>query len=175
MSFYSDLENALYDGTANSLILLGHTTTPVVFSNEGGVEPAETFCVINILRSQAIGRAFESTAIDPLVGLVYTQQYEITVRFSFFGSTSGEVSYDFFENINKNRLVRNKFQEHGISPVRKTDVRRVPQLRTTTWVDSFNLDVTFGFNYKSTQLVDWAEQVRIKDQKGSTTLIPPSI
>lgn len=175
MSFYSDLEDALYKGTTESLAMLDHADVPAIFSHANGTEPASTYCVINILNTQAIGRAAESTTIDSLVGFVYTQQYEITVRFSFLGSDSGEVAFNFFENINKNRLVREKYQTYGISPWRKSDVRRVPQLRTTTWVDSFNLDVTFAFNYKTTQLASWVDQVRIKDERGSTSLIPPTI
>lgn len=175
MSFYSDLEDFLIKGTEDTLTLLGHTSTPAIFSHGNGKEPAETYCVINVLSAQAIGRAFESTAIDTAQGLVYSQQYEITARFSFLGSKSGEVSFGFFENINKNRLVREYFQTNGISPMRKSDIRRVPQLRTTKWVDSFNLDVTFGFNYKSTQIINWVDQVRIKDSKGASSLIPPNI
>lgn len=179
MSMYTDLEDFLLAGTQEAFDLLGYPTPNaegrewIIFSNGNGGEPCETYCTIDVLNTQAIGRAFESTAIDTQIGLVYTQQYEVTVRFRFIGSQSGELSYTFFENINKNRLVREIFQLKGISPTRKTPVRKVPQLRTVTWIDSFNVDVVFSFNHATTQLVNWVEHVRIRDEKGNISTIPP--
>ena len=179
MSLYSDLEDFLLEGTQEAFALLGYPTPNtdgdewIIFSHSNGAEPCESYCVINVLNTLAVGRAFESTAIDTQTGLVYTQQYELTVRFQFVGSQSGELSHVFFENINKNRLVREIFQVKGISPTRKTPVRRVPQLRTVTWIDSFNVDVVFSFNHKTTQVVNWVEHVRIKDEKNDITTIPP--
>lgn len=178
-NLYTDLEAFLLSGMQESFSLLGYPTPNaegkewIIFSHGNGLEPAESYCVINIMNTQAMGRGFESTAIDPTVGIVYTQQYEVSVRFQFYGPGAGELSYCLFENINKNRLVRQIFQNLGISPTRKTPVRRVPQLRTITWIDSFTLDVVFSFNHKTTQLTSWVEHIRIRDEKGNIQTIPP--
>ena len=91
--------------------------------------------------------------------LSVTAAYEVNAQLSFVGSQSGEMAYSFYQRINNNPLVFEELARNKLGVMRKSQVRRAPQKRDTTWVEYHNLDVTFSYHIVTKQVVDIVEGV----------------
>lgn len=149
-----------------SLKALDEFTTPlVIYSHSGGTEPAGSYVVVNILSVEQIGH-HTSSGLAKANGLVYdlsvTAAYEVNVQLSFVGSRSGEMAYSFYQRINNNPLVLEEASKNKLGFMRKSQVRRAPQKRDTTWVEYHNLDVTFSYHVVTKQVVGIIEGVVVQ-------------
>ena len=183
MSIYSELRQALRKGTLVVLSSYFPTTISqdkgIIFSHTNGTEPSIPYVVIQIGKASQEGRTSYSTYANSVENLTIVNHYRVTVQFSFLGTTSGDMAYDFDNAIINNVVVREAFQRLNLAPVEKTDVRRIPVLRETKWTEFESLNVVFTYAVKTTQAVDIIEHIRIvyaDDQNPDTeeTLyIPP--
>lgn len=180
MSIYSDARSAIRAGTVSLLTNLNYGTTPVIYSHQNAPEPTSTYVVIQIISLDQRGRvssAYRTTEGTELVKhLEFVANYEVRVQLSFIGSVSADIAYDFDNSILNNVVAREGWQKVNLVPIRKSIVRRIPQLRDTQWVEVQNIDVTFAYAVKTSQPIDWVETVTIDNQEsGEIQVIPPVV
>ena len=149
-----------------SLVALNEFPTPLlIYSHQNGNEPAVSYVVLNILSVEQQGH-HSSSGLTKANGLDYelsvTAAYEVNAQLSFVGSQSGEMAYSFYQRINNNPLVFEELARNKLGVMRKSQVRRAPQKRDTTWVEYHNLDVTFSYHIVTKQVVDIVEGITVE-------------
>ena len=149
-----------------SLVALDEFVNPlVIYSHSNGTEPAGSYVVVNILSVDQQGQHTSSGLLE--VSITEYEQtikaaYEVTCQLSFVGSQSGEMAYSFYQRINNNPLVFEELARNKLGVMRKSQVRRAPQKRDTTWVEYHNLDVTFSYHIVTKQVVDIVEGITVE-------------
>jgi hypothetical protein len=136
----------------------------IIFSHGNGLEPNSNYCVINILENRQKGRASESTrtkegATWEQQSLPFTVFYYAKVQFSFIGKDALDVGMEFQNNVTNNRQVIEAYQYKSLSPVNKTDLKRLPKLRETDWVETTTIDLDFGYSVQRYQDINWIEYI----------------
>lgn len=167
MAAYSVVRKAVRRAVIQSLIEYFPTKAEqeelIFFSHTNGSEPSKPFVVINILSEEQIGKHSTSTLSDPTQDMLYIRaSYEMTVQFTFCGSTAGDMAYSFSQRINNNPFSFSSLRKEKLSVLRKSKIRRAPQKRDTKWVEYFNQDVVFSYTVNTEQPVDWIEAVVIE-------------
>lgn len=167
MAAYSLVRKAVRRAVIQSLIEYFPTQKDqddlIFFSHTNGLEPSRPFVVINILSNEQVGKHSTSTLSDPSQDMLYIRaSYEMTVQFTFCGSTAGDMAYSFSQRINNNPFSFSSLNKEKLSVLRKSKVRRAPQKRDTGWVEYFNQDVVFSYTVNTSQPVDWIEAVVIE-------------
>lgn len=157
MNIYDLVKTSLYNSTKEII-----TNNQVIHSHQGGQEPRGTYCAINVLRADKIGMEYDSTYASEDVAsnteVFSRNEYETIVRFMFVGKDAGNLAYHF-ESVMDNPASRFHFGTENLAVMRKSEVRRVPERRDTTWVDNFTLDVIFSYAVETTQSIDIIEDV----------------
>lgn len=166
---YTDVRKAIRLG---AIAALGEfPAAPVIFSNSNGLEPAESYVVVNILNIEQQGHHSKSTLTNEDEELTFQVAYEVLVQLSFIGSLSGDMSQSFTQNINNNPLTLEELKKNKLGLMRKSQIRRAPQKRDTKWVEYHNMDVTFNYVIITNQLVDVVEGVVIEDNLDETPVL----
>lgn len=166
---YTDVRAAI---RRSALAALSEFTNPIIiFSHEGGTEPAESYVVVNILNIEQQGRHITSTLTNTDEQLSIQAQYEILVQFSFIGSLSGDMAQSFTQRINNNPVALEELKKQRLGLMRKSQIRRAPQKRDTKWVEYHNMDATFNYTVNTNQLVDVVEGVVIADETSEIPVI----
>lgn len=167
MSFYSLIEDNLYDATFNSLSVIGYPDVKVIFSHKNIREPSGTYCLITIIRVRQEGYKDEATFLtdhNPTTSKAFLQSishYKILVQFSFIGRDADKVSFDFRHNVINNRACRDEWLKMNFGFLEKSDLRRNPQARETQWVDEFKMDIEMSFAVSTKQEYDWVDTVEV--------------
>lgn len=136
----------------------------VIFSHGGGLEPNDNYCVINIIENRQKGRASEATRTKQgetweQQSLPFTVFYYAKVQFSFIGKDALELGMEFQNNVTNNRQAIEAYQYKSLSPVNKTDLKRLPKLRETDWVETAVIDLDFGYSVQRYQDINWIEYI----------------
>ena len=160
MNIYSTVRGAIRNVTLKALDEFTNPT--VIFSHQSGNEPSGSYVTVSILNVDQTGRHVSSGLVEAN-GAKFEEtikvSYEVTCQLSFVGSQSGEMAYSFYQRINNNPLVFEELARNKLGVMRKSQVRRAPQKRDTTWVEYHNLDVTFSYHIVTKQVVDIVEGV----------------
>ena len=160
MNIYSTVRGAIRNVTLKAL---GEFTNPlVIYSHANGNEPAGSYVTVSILNVDQTGRHVSSGLVEAN-GATFEEtikvSYEVMAQLSFVGSQSGEMAYSLYQRINNNPLVLEEAARNKLGFMRKSQVRRAPQKRDTTWVEYHNLDVTFSCHVVTKQVVGTIEGV----------------
>jgi hypothetical protein len=150
-----------------------YPTTPVIFSNSNGSEPAESYVVVNILGITQQGHHVTSSKLDSQDRQAVQVCYEVMVQLSFIGSLSGDMSHSFNQRINNNYLVLEDLKRNKLGVMRKSNIRRAPQIRETKWVEYHNMDVTFSYIAVTQDVVGIVEAVVVEDVTAETIFRVP--
>lgn len=169
MAIYPQVRTALRNSAIAALA--DYPTTPIIFSNANGTEPAESYVVISISSINQQGHHSTSTLLNTSGELIFSVAYEIFVQISFIGSLSGELAQAFTQNINNNPLTRQALQTQKLGFMRKSQIRRAPQLRDTKWVEYHNMDVTFNYVVVTNQVIDSVDGVVITDETSEIPVV----
>lgn len=182
MGIVNYLKVATRLGTLEALTQAGYLSSPVIFSHQNAPEPSAPYCVINPLLINQIGRTEISTFTDDgywiedtdgdisysgnnlyqaeqFRNLYYKTTYEVQVQFTFAGSNAEDLAFYFHNAVCNNRTISSIYRKNGLSPMRKSSLRRSPQRRDTKWVDYWNVDVTFLYAVITKQDVDWIDSI----------------
>lgn len=163
MNIYSTVRGAIRNVTLKALDEFVNPT--VIFSHQSGNEPAGSYVTVSILNVDQTGRHVSSGLVEAN-GAKFEEtikvSYEVMAQLSFVGSQSGEMAYSFYQRINNNHLVFDELARNKLGFMRKSQVRRAPQKRDTTWVEYHNLDVTFSYHVVSTDAVDIVEGITVE-------------
>lgn len=169
MSVYSLVRTAIRNAAISALS--EYPTSPVIFSNLNGEEPAESYAVVNILSIEQQGHHSTSTRTNTVNELSIQACYEVLVQLSFIGSLSGDMAQSFTQRINNNPVSLEELKKQKLGLMRKSQIRRAPQKRDTKWVEYHNMDVTFNYIVNTNQLVDIVDGVVIADQTSEIPVI----
>lgn len=161
MNLYTSLRTSIRNVTLKALSY-DFATMPIIFSHQGGTEPAESYAAIYVLSVRQVGHSQVGTLTNTSEELSFGVAYEADIQISFFGSKSGDAIHAFVQNINNNPLVLEETKKNNLGFMRKTQVRSNPQKRDTQWVDSFNITLTVNYIVGTQQLVDIVENVIIE-------------
>lgn len=182
MAAYSTIRKSLFRAASQALIEYFPTSVEqnkgIFFSHTGGSEPSTPFVVINILGIQQTGRSQTSGLLDASLNVSVQASYEVTVQFSFCGSTAGDMAQSFTQRLNGNPIVMEAFRREGLGYMRKSNLRRAPQKRDTQWVEYFNQDFIFSYVVNIQQPIDYVETVIVEDQTqdpSQTFTVPPNV
>lgn len=160
MNLYIGLRTAIRNV---GLVALDEFVNPnLIFSHQNGNEPAGSYVTISILNVEQQSQHTSSGLVEANLTQyeqTITTANEVLCQFSFVGSQSGEMAYSFYQRINNNPLVFEELARNKLGVMRKSQVRRAPQKRDTTWVEYHNLDVTFSYHVVTKQVVDIIEGV----------------
>lgn len=173
MAVYGDVRKAIRLSAIAALSEF--PTTPVIFSNTSGSEPAESYVVVNILSIEQQGQASVSTRTTADFKILVQGCYEIMCQFSFIGSLSGDMAQSFTQRINNSPVVLEAITKNKLGIMRKSQIRRAPQKRDTKWVEYHNMDVTFNYIVNTEQVVDWVESVVVDSEQTGEFTIPENI
>lgn len=183
MDIYTNLRKSLWRATAKSLQEYFPTTDAqnngIIFSHGNGLESSSPYVVINILGHTQQGRSEVASTTNETFELIYQTSYEVSVQYSFIGSTSGDMAHLFSQRMNGgNPFALESFRKENLGYMRKSEIRRAPQKRDTKWVEGFNQDFVFSYNIRTTQVVDWIESVILENKiidPSETFTVPPGI
>lgn len=160
MNLYIGLRTAIRNV---GLVALDEFVNPnLIFSHQNGNEPAGSYVTISILNVEQQSQHTSSGLVEANLTQyeqTITTANEVLCQFSFVGSQSGEMAYSFYQRINNNPLVFEELARNKLGVMRKSQVRRAPQKRDTTWVEYHNLDVTFSYHVVTKQVVGIIEGV----------------
>ena len=163
MNIYSTVRGAIRNVTLKAL---DEFTDPlVIYSHSNGNEPAGSYVTVSILNVEQQGQHVSSGLVKANLTQyeqTITTANEVMCQFSFVGSQSGEMAYSFYQRINNNPLVFEELARNKLGVMRKSQVRRAPQKRDTTWVEYHNLDVTFSYHVVTKQVVDIVEGITVE-------------
>ena len=163
MNIFTTVRGAIRNVTLKAL---DEFTNPlVIYSHANGNEPAGSYVTVSILNVDQTGRHVSSGLVEAN-GAKFEEtikvSYEVMAQLSFVGSKSGEMAYSFYQRINNNPLVFEELARNKLGVMRKSQVRRAPQKRDTTWVEYHNLDVTFSYHIVTKQVVDIVEGITVE-------------
>jgi hypothetical protein len=158
-----------------ALAALSEYTSPqVIFSNSSGTEPSGSYAVVNILNIVQIGHRSTSTLLDLNKNQATFVSYEVQAQYSFIGSESGDMAQSFTQRINNIQSSLNAQTTNKLGVMRKSSIRRSPQLRDTKWVEYHNIDVTFSYTVVTQEVTDEIDVVIIQNQVTNNTFtVPP--
>lgn len=173
MAIYSDVRAAIRKG---ALVALSEfPTAPIIFSHEGGTEPAASYVVVNILSIEQQGHHSTSSQTTADFKLNARVVYEVMCQLSFVGSLSGDMAQSFTQRINNSPLVREALTKNNLGFMRKSQIRRAPQKRDTKWVEYHNLDATFNYIVNSTDVSDWVESIIVDSEQTGIFTVPEGV
>ena len=156
------IKDAIYDSLKEILKGTGHKNTKVVFSDENGLEPKNTYCMVNILDRQRYGRTSESTFLTADKEEMWrTEFFKICLRLSFIGNSADEIAWDFDDSVPASRTFLQEFQKRNLGYIQKSKLRRIPQPRETKWMPMWNVDIDLSFAIQSRQVMDWIEYISV--------------
>ena len=171
MAVYGDVRKAIRLSAIAALSEF--PTTPVIFSNTSGSEPAESYVVVSILSISQQGHRVTSSQLDLTERQSVQVAYEVMCQFSFIGSKSGDMAQSFTQRINNNYKVFEDLARNKLGVMRKSDIRRSPQKRQTKWVEYHNMDVTFSYIVLTQDVIDLIEAVVVEDVTADTIFRVP--
>lgn len=163
MNLYTGLRTAVRNVVL--VTLDGFTNPTVIFSHSNGNEPTGSYVTVSILNVEQQGQHTSSGLVEKNLTQyeqTITTANEVMCQFSFVGSQSGEMAYSFYQRINNNPLVFDELARNSLGVMRKSQVRRAPQKRDTTWVEYHNLDVTFSYHVVTRQVLDIVEGITVE-------------
>jgi hypothetical protein len=162
------IEDAINGSLRQILDHLDMDDVKLVFANQGGLEPPKTYCLMNIIDKTRVGRVQESVG-SPVNGISenwYTNYYTLLVQISFIGKDSGDVMAEFEDSVFSSRRCLEYWQLHKLGAMSQSESRRIPQLRDTTWVPAYNIDLNLSFAIQSNEEIDWIESFIVEDTIG---------
>lgn len=163
MDVYKKLEDSIYDTVDQTLKLLDKDCI-IKFSEENGVEPKKTYCVIDIISATGLGYAQTDGLLEVQSGSLKqynVRQYEVNVQLKFIGKDAGGCSFDFWSQFRGNTRVRECYLRNKLAPRKISNIRPSSELRESKWVKGYAFDMTLGWAVQTAQEMDWADYITV--------------
>lgn len=142
----------------------------VVPSHQNNPEPQTTYLSVNVLDMRSLREVRSGKyELEEVNGVMHVREDVIThytaqVQLTFIGPEAGMYSTNRHANM-LGRLVMQEFDKNGISPVRKSPLRRNPQPRGTKWVNDFVFDLTVSYAVLTADYTtEWVEKFTLLDE-----------
>lgn len=154
---YTAIEETLQPALKQILEEIGYTDTLVIFSHQNGLEPTNTYCIINFLQIEQLGFKDEATFImQDQDYLEFVTHYNLNTQITFCGKEAPSTAFDFRHSLINNRRSIDILSQANYGILTRGDIRRIPEKRETQWVECHNMDIDFSFAVLTRQTYDWA-------------------
>lgn len=170
MSMYTLLEEDILEIVEQSLS--EYPTTPVIYANENGTEPQQSYCAIGKLFTRQLQTA-ENSFLDEDSVSQMSVGYEVSCTISFIGEQGGNLAFSSHARMGNTTLNREFSQARNLSLRNKSNVVPIPYFRATKYVDVFSYDVSFHFIWGVTEEIQPILQVIIENSDYSETITIP--
>lgn len=165
MSIYKPVRNGLTRCVKKVLTEIGYEDTVVIPSHQNGLEPTQTYCVINTLGIRQEGGRNEASFIEKTSDILESMtHYRVMTQITFLGQDSEMLGMDFRHAIVNNRRCFEYFQFDGFGILSRGELRRIPQKRETEWTPLVNMDMDFSFAVFTRQSYDWVEYITVNGE-----------
>lgn len=162
--YLEPLMDTLYDSLRAILDINGFNNVPIIYSMSNSPETLNTYCLIDILNIEQVGRSDEGTFIVPQTEVLeFNTHYKIYIQLASRGDSSSSVASSLHHNMN-NRKCYEEFHKRNLAILNKSNLRRAPQLRETRWVDGYNFDMNLTFSIFTRQSFDWVEYITVNGE-----------
>ena len=165
MDIYTQLEDSVYNSIDELFTVLGKEVV-VIHSHSNAPEPTSDYVAITVLGLQRQGYASKSGMTYFVNGQAReyaTQPYEATVQLDFIGANTTDLAMLLHSQYRSNSAVREHFLRNKLAPRTVSDLRYSPQMRGSSWVKAFSLDMKLAWTVYTIQDVDWVDYVVVND------------
>lgn len=170
MSMYNILKVSVADVIDHTLS--EYPTTPVIYANESGEEPTESYCTIGKLIVNQRDTPENSLLDENLISQM-SVGYEVSCSVNFIGKNAGTLAFSSHVRMGNTTLNREFSQSRNLSVLHKSTVQVVPYFRSTQYVDVYSYDISFYFIWGVTEEIQPILQVIIENSDYSETITIP--
>lgn len=163
--YYEPILDSIYDSFDRMLKALGHNKTKVVFSNYNNIEPKDTYLIIDPTDIKQIGRRDESSLVScPTETITTSTHYVACLKITAFGKGAGNLGTHIHSSITNTRTAFDELHKNRLAVLKKSSLRRNPQLRETEWIDAFVFDLDLTFSIYTRYTYDWVEYITVNGE-----------
>lgn len=170
---YSQLMQSIFTATKSIF-----PDNKVIRANQGEAEPQNPYVVYSVIRDTQIGLAYQDTLLSSSNEAITKANYEVLVQFSFISKdvdASGNMVKTFVQALNS-PTIREVFRKNKLSKTDISPIRNVPIKRESTWIQFYNVDVTFTYAVETKQIMTPIEVVEITEEiTGTVYTVPPDV
>lgn len=160
MSFEERMVTVPFKHACDKILeIIGYEDTQVIFANQNGLEPDNTYCVIQVLGVTQVGRVTEASTLTEDEILETITNYKLDVQLSFIGTTSSASAQAFRHGMVNDRRCFETLMRSNFGIIDRGQIRKIPQKRESDWVDAYNMDFSFSFAILTRFSYDWIEYV----------------
>lgn len=163
VGYFMALENTLGDVVSSLLEKIDITGVQTIIAYEDGLEPEGTYCVIDVLDVDQVGKTNKATFLKSRTEEVLEtmSHYSGLVQISVIGKESPMVASALHHHLTNNQVGKDVLDRNGLGVLRKSSLRKIPQQRESRWVNSFNMDLNVSFAIYTIQTYDWVEYITV--------------
>lgn len=172
-SSYSDLMQSIFTATKTLF-----PDNKVIKANLSGSEPENPYIVFRVIRDEQLGLAYNDTLLNASNVMTTRANYEVLVQFSFVSKDediAGSLVKTFVQALNS-PVTREQFRKNKLSKTNISPIRSIPTKRETTWIQYYNVDVTFNYAVVTSNVMVPITVVQIEDEiEGTVFTVPPDV
>lgn len=152
MSFLTNMENALlmfYNDYFDNV--------PMIPDYDNGPEPIGDYGVVGITVLNQLNKGSRSTSSKGTGALEESlkQDFRALVTITFYGDSCYDNAFEAQSIIKMSEALDKLYNENYLSIVDSTDVRRIPELRDTKYIQRATFDLTILTAYENLSDIDW--------------------
>lgn len=154
MGFVTDIEDSFLTEFNSSL------EVPVILDYQGGPEPQGDYGVIGITTFNKLHRDTNNFyKTDTGFEERLKQDYNILITVSFYGNSAYDNAFEAQAVLSYNDVIESFYTFNNISIVDITQIRRIPELRDTGYIQRTTFDIEILIGFESVKQVDWFDTV----------------
>lgn len=152
--FITDIEDAFLTELNTSLNI------PVIIDFQGGPEPEGDYGVLGITTFNKLHRD-SNHFYDTTDGFKerLKQDYNILLTASFYGNSAYDNAFEAQATLSYNDVIERFYTNNNISIVDITQLRRIPELRDTGYIQRATFDIEILIGFESVIDIDWFDTV----------------
>lgn len=159
MTFITNIEDAFLTELNSSLSI------PVILDFQGGPEPEGDYGVLGITTFNKLHRDSKNQypTTDGFEERL-KQDFNILLTASFYGNTCYDNAFEAQAILSYDDVVESFYHNNNISIVDITQLRRVPELRDTGYIQRVTFDIEILIGFESIRDIDWFDTVEYEGE-----------
>lgn len=152
MGFLTNIEDALLTYYNNYF-----DGVPMIPDYDNGPEPVGNYGVVGLTVLNQLNRGSRSTWSSGEETLTerFKQDFRILATITFYGNSCYDNAFDAQSIIKMSEAMDRLYQDNCLSIVDSSDVRRIPELRDTKYIQRASFDLTLLTSYENLSDIDW--------------------
>lgn len=153
--FLTNIENALLK------LYNGHFTIPIIPDYDNGPEPVGDYGVVGLTVINQLNRGSRSTASSSANTLTerFKQDFRVLATVTFYGNSCYDNAFEAQSIIKMSEALADLFYEDCLTVIDSSDIRRIPELRDTKYIQRASFDLTLMTSYENLSDIDWFNTV----------------